>query len=105
MAALSLRLDPELEMRLTQEVQRRKTTKTQFVQELLRQALEPRNPVDLLYALRAEYGLPDPQTTAARPTERSRQVKSLVRETVRAKHAGETTDPALKAAQPGAGRS
>lgn len=105
MAALSLRLDPELEMRLTQEVQRRKTTKTQFVQDLLRQALEPRNPVDLLYALRAEYGLPDPQTTVADPTEQSRHVKSLVREKVQAKHAVEATVPALKAAEPWADRS
>jgi predicted transcriptional regulator len=93
MAALSLRLDPELDLRLTQEVQRRKTTKTKFVQDLLRQALEPRDPVDLLYAVRAQYGLPEPQSGEAPPTERSRQVKSLVRKKVRAKHAADAAQP------------
>ena len=76
MAALSLRLDPELEMRLTQEVRRRNTTKTEFVQSLLRQALEPRDPVDLLYVVRSEHGLPDPRPDAPDVTEQSRQVKA-----------------------------
>lgn len=101
MAALSLRLDPELEMRLTQEVARRKTTKTQFVQELLRQALEPRNPVDLLYAARAQHGLPDPADTSVPMTDRSENVKALVYRRVQDKLGHEP--PALKAAEPEAG--
>ena len=100
MAALSLRLDPELEMRLTQEVARRKTTKTQFVQDLLRQALEPRNPVDLLYAARAQHGLPDPADASVPLTDRSQHVKTLVYRQVQDKLGREQVLP--KAAEPGA---
>ena len=99
MGALSLRLDSELEMRLTQEVARRKTTKTQFVQDLLRQALEPRNPVDLLYAMRAQHGLPDPADASVPMTSRSENVKALVYEQVQSKLGREAV---LKVAEPGA---
>ena len=99
MGALSLRLDSELEMRLTQEVARRKTTKTQFVQDLLRQALEPRNPVDLLYAVRAQHGLPDPADASIPMTSRSEDVKGLVYERVQSKLGREQV---LKVAEPGA---
>lgn len=102
MGALSLRLDSELEMRLTQEVARRKTTKTQFVQDLLRQALEPRNPVDLLYAVRAEHGLPDPEDASVPMTSRSENVKTLVYQQVQHKLDREAV---LKVAEPGAGES
>lgn len=102
MGALSLRLDSELEMRLTQEVARRKTTKTQFVQDLLRQALEPRNPVDLLYAMRAQHGLPDPADASVPMTSRSENVKDLVYERVHSKLGREAV---LKVAEPGAGES
>lgn len=105
MAALSLRLDPELEMRLTQEVRRRNTTKTEFVQALLRQALEPRDPVELLYALRTEHGLPEPQPDAASATEKSRQVKTLVHKKVHAKYSAQPAEPLLKAAEPGVGEA
>jgi hypothetical protein len=101
MAALSLRLDPELEMRLTQEVARRKTTKTQFVQDLLRQALEPRDPVALLYAVRAQHGLPDPNDTSVPLTRQSEHVKAAVRQRVQDKLDRRT--PELKAAEPGVG--
>jgi hypothetical protein len=103
MAALSLRLDPELEMRLTQEVARRKTTKTQFVQDLLRQALEPRDPVALLYAVRAQHGLPDPNDALVPETRRSENVKAAVYRRVQDKldrHA-----PELKAVEPGAAQA
>lgn len=99
MGALSLRLDSELEMRLTQEVARRKTTKTQFVQDLLRQALEPRNPVDLLYAVRAQHGLPDPADASIPMTSRSENVKGLVYERVQSKLGREQV---LKVDVPGA---
>ena len=100
MAALSLRLDPELEMRLTQEVARRKTTKTQFVQDLLRQALEPRDPVALLYAVRAQHGLPDPSDVLVPETRRSENVKAEVHRQLRYKRESRLTE--LKAAEPGA---
>lgn len=102
MAALSLRLDSELEMRLNQEVARRKTTKTQFVQDLLRQALEPRNPVDLLYAVRAEHGLPDPADASVPLTDRSENVKSLVHQQLQHKLGRERV---LKVAEPGGERA
>lgn len=102
MGALSLRLDSELEMRLTQEVARRKTTKTQFVQDLLREALEPRNPVDLLYAVRAQHGLPDPADATVPMTSRSENVKTLVYQQVQQKLDREA---GLKVAEPGAGES
>jgi hypothetical protein len=102
MGALSLRLDNELEMRLSQEVARRKTTKTQFVQDLLRQALEPRNPVDLLYAVRAQHGLPDPADASVPMTSRSENVKPLVYQQVQQKL---DREPVLKVAEPGAGES
>lgn len=86
MGALSLRLDSELEMRLIQEVERRKTSKTRFVQDLLRQALEPKDPIALLYASRKHYGLPDPQA-AAITTKASGNTKQLAREAVQSKHA------------------
>jgi len=101
MAALSLRLDPELEMRLTQEVARRKTTKTQFVQDLLRQALEPRDPVALLYAVRAQHGLPDPSDNSVPETRRSENVKAAVQRRVLDKLNRRTSD--LKVAESGAG--
>lgn len=101
MGALSLRLDSELEMRLTQEVARRKTTKTQFVQDLLRQALAPRNPVDLLYAVRAQHGLPDPSDASVPVTSRSENVKVLVHEQVQRKR---DQGVVLTEAEPGAAK-
>ncbi|MDO5290404.1 MAG: hypothetical protein Q4F13_12330 [Pseudomonadota bacterium] len=79
MPALSLRLDEELDMRLAQEVARRKTTKAQFVQQLLREALAPRDPVALLHAVRAQYGLPDASDESVPLTDRSQNVKTLAR--------------------------
>lgn len=85
MSALSIRLDPELERRLDLEVARRKTTRSRFVQDMLREALEPRDPVYLLREARAEYGLPDPLSQRPR-TNKAARVKALVREAVSSKH-------------------
>jgi hypothetical protein len=85
MRALSIRLDPDLERRLDLEVARRKTTRSRFVQELLRDALEPANPALLVEEARAAYGLPDPLTHKPR-TNKSARVKELVREAVLRKH-------------------
>lgn len=85
MSALSIRLDPELERRLDVEVARRKTTRSRFVQDVLRDALAPPNPMHLLEEARAEYGLPDPLTHKPR-TNKAARVKELVREAVARKH-------------------
>ncbi len=84
MSALSIRLDPELERRLDLEVARRNTTRSRFVQEILRDALAPKDAVMLLQEARAEYALPDPARKRVR-TDKSARVKSLVRETVKRK--------------------
>ncbi|HEY4080077.1 MAG TPA: ribbon-helix-helix protein, CopG family [Burkholderiaceae bacterium] len=84
MSALSIRLDPELEHRLDLEVARRNTTRSRFVQDLLREALSPKDPVLLLQEARAEYALPDPVRKKTR-TDKSTRVKALVRESVERK--------------------
>jgi len=84
MSALSIRLDAELERRLDLEVARRNTTRSRFVQDLLREALEPRDPVLLLQEARAEYALPDPAKKRVR-TDRSTRVKALARDAVKRK--------------------
>ncbi len=85
MSALSIRLDPELERRLDMEVARRKTTRSRFVQELLRRALEPQDPMHLVQEARAEYGLPDPLSHKPR-TDKASRVKTLVRAAVARKY-------------------
>ena len=89
MSALSIRLDPELERRLDMEVARRNTTRSRFVQDLLREALQPRDPMHLLEEARAEYGLPDPLSHRPR-TNKSARVKELVRDAVARKHGRRT---------------
>ena len=84
MSAMSIRLDPELERRLDLEVARRNTTRSRFVQELLREALAPKNSVLLLHEARAEYALPDPARKRVR-TDKSARVKSLAQEAVKRK--------------------
>lgn len=85
MSALSIRLDPDLERRLDLEVARRNTTRSRFVQDLLREALQPQSAMHLLEEARAEYGLPDPRTHKPR-TNKAANVKKLVREAVARKH-------------------
>jgi metal-responsive CopG/Arc/MetJ family transcriptional regulator len=81
MSTLSIRLDPELERRLDLEVARRKSTRSRFVQDLLREALSPQDPVHLLQEARAAYGLPDPAAATVR-TNKAADVKALVRKAV-----------------------
>lgn len=88
MSALSIRLDADLERRLDLEVARRNTTRSRFVQDLLREALAPKNPVLLLQEARAEYVLPDPSRKRVR-TDKSTRVKELARESVKRKLAAE----------------
>lgn len=85
MSTLSIRLDPELERRLDLEVERRGSTRSRYVQELLREALSPQDPLHLLREARAEYGLPDPAEVKVR-TNKAANVKVLVRQAVADKH-------------------
>jgi metal-responsive CopG/Arc/MetJ family transcriptional regulator len=84
MSTLSIRLDPDLERRLDLEVARRKSTRSRFVQELLREALSPQDPVHLMQEARAVYGLPDPTRAKVR-TNKAVDVKALVRKAVAGK--------------------
>lgn len=84
MSALSIRLDAETARRLDQEVARRGTTRSRFVQDMLREALQPADPLALLHEARAHYGLPDPLAQQPR-TDKASQTKALVREAVRRK--------------------
>ena len=89
MSTLSLRLPPALSTRLDEEVARRGTTRSRFVQEVLQRALAPKDPVQLLAEARAAYRLPEP---AAQPAERrtaaSTQVKQRARTAAAAKRGG-----------------
>jgi hypothetical protein len=58
-----------------------KSTRSRFVQDLLREALSPQDPVHLLQEARAAYGLPDPASAKVR-TNKAADVKALVRKTV-----------------------
>ena len=81
---LSVRLEPEVEHAFEIEVKRLKTTKSQFVNQLLRDALRPKDPIQLLMELREKYGIPTPQADTPR-TNRSANVKQLAREAVKKK--------------------
>ena len=82
---LSVRLEPDVEYALELEVRRRKTTKSSFVNDLLREALKPHDPMQLLMEIRAEYKIPEP-TPATPRTKRSANVKAQVRKAVTKKH-------------------
>ena len=84
MSTLSIRLDPELEHKLDWEVARLGTTRSRFVQDLLAEKLAAPNPALLVMEARAEYKLPDPAKAKVR-TDKSANVKALVRDAVAAK--------------------
>lgn len=83
-AALSIRIPPEIEQRLEQEVARLSTTKSRYVQDLLRQALAPKNPVALLMQIRSDFGI-SPQKGMPQ-TDKSRHSKQLARQAVARKY-------------------
>ena len=83
-AALSIRIPPEIEQRLEQEVARLSTTKSRYVQDLLRQALAPKNPIALLKQIRSDFGI---SPKKGRPqTDKSRHSKELARQAVARKY-------------------
>ena len=83
-AALSIRIPPEIEQRLEQEVARLSTTKSRYVQDLLRQALVPKDPIALLMQIRSDYGI-SPQKGMPQ-TNKSRHSKELARQAVARKY-------------------
>ena len=84
--ALSVRLDPVLEERLSHEARRLKVSKSQYVIDMLERALAPQDPHALLLKIRAQYGLDAP--VGAPKTRRSENVKTLVRTAIEEKHRG-----------------
>lgn len=82
---LSVRLEPDLELAFEREVKRRSVTKSQFINQLLREALQPKDPVALLMAIREKHGLPDPAQQSER-TDKAAQVQALVQAALRQKH-------------------
>jgi hypothetical protein len=87
MPALSIRIEPELGKMLDLEVSRRNTTRSRYVQELLQQALAPKDSLALLLKVRARYGIAD---TQAPRTNKSAKVKALVKAAVEKKHTRST---------------
>jgi hypothetical protein len=85
MSALSIRLTPEMEKRLELEVSRLKVTKSRFVQDLLIEALKPKDAVALLDELRDTHGLNALAKTAAATNQASR-VKELTSKAILQKY-------------------
>ena len=83
-AALSIRIPPEIEQRLEQEVARLSTTKSRYVQDLLRQALAPKNPIALLMQIRSDLGI-SPKKGLLQ-TDKSRHSKELAKQAVGRKY-------------------
>ena len=83
-AALSIRIPPEIEQSLEREVARLGTTKSKYVQDLLRQALAPKDPVALLMQIRSDYGI-TPQSSVPQ-TDKSSHTKELARQAVARKY-------------------
>lgn len=82
---LSVRLESDVEQAFELEIKRLKTTKSQFVNQLLREALRPKDPMQLLLDIRARYGLVTPGLDTVR-TDKSENVNALVRQAVAIKH-------------------
>ena len=63
---LSVRVDRDLEPHFELEIKRLKTTKSEFVNKLLRQALAPKDPMQLLLEIRSKYGVSELGTSTLR---------------------------------------
>ncbi|MGB4116746.1 MAG: hypothetical protein WBK51_09390 [Polaromonas sp.] len=83
-AAISVRIPPEIEQRLEHEVARLSTTKSRYVQDLLRQALAPKDPIALLMQIRKDYGI-SPKKGIPQ-TDKSSRSKELARQAVARKY-------------------
>ena len=82
---LSVRVNRDLEPYFELEIKRLKTTKSEFVNRLLRQALAPTDPMQLLLEIRSKYGIPEPGIDTPR-TQNSTNTKMRAVQAVRTKH-------------------
>lgn len=82
---LSVRIDRDLEPHFELEIKRLGTTKSEFVNKLLRQALAPKDPMQLLLDIRRKYGIPEPGVDMPR-TNNSSNTKERAVQAVRRKH-------------------
>ena len=82
---LSVRLDRDLEPHFELEIKRLRTTKSEFVNKLLRQALAPKDPMQLLLDIRSKYGIAEPGANTPR-TNNSSNTKERAIQAVKAKH-------------------
>jgi hypothetical protein len=85
MTALSIRIEPELEEMLSLEVKRLKTTRSKFIQNLLTQALAPKDAYALLMKAHAQFGIEQPDLSIPR-TNNASNVKALVKAAIEEKH-------------------
>jgi hypothetical protein len=86
MTALSIRIEPELEEMLSLEVKRLKTTRSKFIQNLLTQALAPKDAYALLMKAHAQFGIEQPDLSIPRTNNASNVVKALVKAAIEKKH-------------------
>jgi antitoxin component of RelBE/YafQ-DinJ toxin-antitoxin module len=82
---LSVRIDRDLEPYFELEIKRLGTTKSEFVNLLLRQALAPKDPMQLLLDIRSKYGIAEPGVKTTR-TNNSSKTKERAVQAVRSKH-------------------
>ena len=88
---LSVRLDVDLQQAFELEVKRLKTTKSQYVNQLLRQALQPRDPMLLLEDIRRQYGIAEPGPETPR-TNKARTSRERLREIAQDRHRARRAD-------------
>jgi antitoxin component of RelBE/YafQ-DinJ toxin-antitoxin module len=82
---LSVRIDRDLEPYFELEIKRLGTTKSEFVNLLLRQALAPKDPMQLLLDIRSKYGIAEPTVKSPR-TNNSSKTKERAIQAVSSKH-------------------
>ena len=82
---LSVRVDRDLEPHFELEIKRLRTTKSEFVNKLLRQALAPKDSMQLLLDIRSKYGIAEPGANTSR-TNNSSNTKERAIQAVKAKH-------------------
>ena len=82
---LSVRIDRDLEPYFELEIKRLKTTKSEFVNSLLRKALAPQDPMQLLLDIRSKFGIPEPAVDTPR-TQNSTNTRERAAQVVRDKH-------------------
>ncbi len=85
MTALSIRIESELEEMLNLEVKRLKTSRSKFIQNLLAQALAPKDAYALLVKAHAQFGIEQVDSSTPR-THAASNVKALVKAAVEEKH-------------------